>query len=147
MLTNKRLGFAALASAALLTFAFASCSGNKETLVIAELTGSPEAPGLTSATVTIGSTQKVFSLAPKGLTASAFDVGVYVPSSVSGPIVVTVTATGGGQCYRGSTSTTIDKTGAQLNVAVPLTPDLGCTGTDGGAGGGAGGTVGGDGGG
>jgi hypothetical protein len=156
MLTTMRLGFAALASAALLTFAVVlplGCSGGKETLVVAALTGQPDAPALDAATVTIGSTHKAFTL-QSGLTSNAVNVGVYVPSSVSGPITVSVSATGGGLCYRGSASTTIVTTGAQVNVAVTLMPDTACgTGPDGGAGasgsggtGGGGGSTGGSGG-
>ncbi|MDB4981505.1 MAG: hypothetical protein JWM82_2257, partial [Myxococcales bacterium] len=140
MLTTTRLGFAALASAALLTIAVVTplgCAGGKETLVVVALTGTPDAPGLDAATVTVGSTQKAFTL--DGLTSSATKVGIYVPSGVSGAIDVVVSATGGGLCYRGSMASTIVTVGAEVDVPVGLMPDPTCAGSpDGGAGGGGG---------
>jgi hypothetical protein len=142
MLTTKHLGFAALASAALLIFAVVlplGCAGGKETLVVASLKSLPDAPDVDAATVTIGSTQKAFTL--HGLSSTATKVGIYVPSGVSGAITIAVSATGNGSCYRGSAMSTIVTAGVEVDVDVTLTPDTACAaGPDGGAG--AGGSTG-----
>jgi hypothetical protein len=143
--SRARLGRVLLASA-LATVAGAACKSDKESLVIVALTATPPAVDLTSVTLTVGSVSRTFSLGG-GLTGDPTRLGVYVPSSVSGPTAVTAVATGGASCeYRGNGTVVIASGGGEVTVTVALVPV--CTdgglpdGAGGGSGtGGAGGTV------
>lgn len=136
--SSKLIGLVVSTCAAILLVGAVGCSKDDSLLVLA-LTANPPAAGLTSVDVAAGGATKSFTLS-SGLPAS---VGFYLPSSVTGVVVITASATGGGACYRGMKSVTLGSAGVKLDVTLTLTPAASCSSPDGGAGSGAAGTGGG----
>ncbi len=116
------------------------CHGDKQSLVVVALTVNPPTSGLRSATITIGTISRTFSLSSAGLSSDAVKYGVYVSGAVAARTPVMVHATGACS-YDGSGTTTNTATvapGSTVNAVVELhPPPSGCT--DGGAPGGDGG--------
>lgn len=112
--------------------------GDKESLVIVSLQANDGSP--TSATITVGKHAETFKLSA-GALASTVNLGLYVPSGITGPQTVTAFATPatGGGCLAGSSPITIDAAGDKVGpIDLYLYPTTtGCTG--GGTGGGGGG--------
>ncbi|HEY6477163.1 MAG TPA: hypothetical protein VI456_11320 [Polyangia bacterium] len=129
---------------------FGSC-GSKDSLIV--VTASPAydsyATNLHTLVVTAGTTQKSFHSATD-LATTAIEVGLYVPSSLTGSVNVTAEAVvSGGQCglgYKGSTTVTIPSAGSTVTADIIMDDATTCPPTSGTGGtvgtGGVGGTLG-----
>ncbi len=126
---------------------FGGC-GEKDSLIV--VTASPAydtyATNLHTLVVTAGGTKQSFHVATD-LATAAIEVGLYVPSSLTGRVNVTAEAVGAGsQCglgYTGSTTVTIPSAGSTVTADITMTDATTCP-PNGGTGGttGTGGTVG-----
>ena len=86
----------------------------------------PDASLVSSVSVSVAGVHQTFPLS-SGLSAYAIQVGVYVPSSVTGPVSVTATGFESGDlCFSGAVSTNIISAGSTVYVALPLTLATGC---------------------
>jgi hypothetical protein len=98
------------------------CKKTQESLVVVAMTATdPNAAMLISASVSVAGVSRTFTLAT-GLSPSAISVGVYVPSEVTGPVSVAVTATGRGFCFSGAAAPEpqILSAGTTVNAMVAL---------------------------
>jgi len=132
----------ALGIGVVLAAAAAGCKTQESLVVVALTASNPAASALRSVAVSVSGVTKTFAL-PSGLSSTAYTVGIYVPSGVSGLVPVNATATGGGTCFGGTSAVNVDPVGGTVNAMVTLTPSAGCTtpdaGTDGAGGAGGGG--------
>ena len=95
-----RGGAGIFAALALATLCLQSC-GDKKSLVRVSLTANPVDASLTAVVITVANVApKTFTLT-RGLTDVAIEFGVYVPSSVTGDVLVKATASAGSSagCY------------------------------------------------
>ena len=124
----------------MLAGAAAGCSKEKESLVLVALTSADaNAAMATTVALSVGVVTKPFSL-PAGLSQTPVSVGVYLPSSATGSLLVLATATGGGFCFSGSTMAVVPSAGSTVSVPLALTATAACTGTGGAGSGGLSGT-------
>jgi WD domain, G-beta repeat len=127
------------------------CGSDAQSLVVVALTASPSDTMLVSTRVDVGATSKTFPLTA-GLSDAPISLGVYVPSGVTGSVLVAAAGydASGARCYFGSTHATVNAGGTTMTT-IALAPTGTCAavadggaGMDGGAGsGGAGGDDGG----
>src|SRR5262245_60006476 len=101
------------------------CGGSDQSLVVVALTADPGDTTLKTVDIDVDTVSKTFTLTA-GLTTTPTSLGVYVPASVKGNVLVTATArhaaAGGCDGYRGSGRVTIDTVGSTRNVVVALDP-------------------------
>ncbi|HZL17701.1 MAG TPA: hypothetical protein VFG23_08150, partial [Polyangia bacterium] len=111
---------------ALLAGAVGGCS--KESLVVVALT-SADARAATVDTVelSVASVGKTFSL-PAGLSQTPVSFGVYLPSSSTGVVTVSASASGGGFCFSGSTTAAVPSAGSTVMVSLALAEMVPCPG-------------------
>jgi len=126
----KAAGRLILLLAAGLVASAAAC-GDKESLVIVTVATATGDPSPTSVTVRVGTHAQTFSLKTPGVPATGISLGLYVPSSITGPQTVTVVASpaSGGGCEVGSSSITINAAGDKVGpINFYLYPSTtGCT--------------------
>ena len=109
--------FVALALAALCV---QSC-GDKKSLVLVSLTASPADANLTTVVLAVGSVAPKTFTHVSGLSGTPLVLGVYVPSSVTGNVLIVATASAGpsAECYQGSARASIASAGVTTDP-VPL---------------------------
>jgi WD domain, G-beta repeat len=118
------------------------CSKQKESLVVVSLTSSDANAGAAdTVALSIASVVQTFAL-PAGLSQTSLGLGVYLPSSETGILTVSASATGGGFCFAGSTTASVPSAGSTVMVSLPLTATAGCTASGGGGTSGTGGVSG-----
>jgi hypothetical protein len=118
------------------------CSKEKESLVVVGLT-SADANAMATRTValSVANVTRTFELAA-GLSETPINLGVYIPSSATGPVAVVADASGGGYCFSGSTTALVSAAGSTAMSSIVLTETVGCTSTGRAGGGGNGGAAG-----
>jgi hypothetical protein len=123
---------AALPLLAALVGAAGGCSKQKDSLVVVSLTSADaHAAAVDTVALSIAGVVQTFPL-PAGLSQTSVGLGVYVPSSETGILTVSATATGGGFCFAGSTTASVPSAGSTVMVSLPLTATAGCTASGGG---------------
>lgn len=113
-----------------------ACKKETESLVIVALSAAPADTTLTTVSLTAATVVHTFSLpSGRGLSATPISFGLYLPSSITGQVSITASATGGdaGACsgYVGNGQALILE-GGTANVDLTLVPGNTCT-TDGGS--------------
>jgi len=131
-----------LAALALGALGVQSC-GDKQSLVIVSLTASPADATLKTVVIDVASVSKTFPLTA-GLSDTAITYGIYVPSSLTGDVLVAASAknAAGEGCYQGQATTKISAAGVTATATVVLMPKKSCTSATGPAGMGAAGAQG-----
>jgi hypothetical protein len=131
-------GASVFAALALATLCVQSC-GDKKSLVRVSLTATPADANLTTVVLTVGSVApKTFTLM-SGLSGTPVVFGVYVPSSVTGDVLVGAMARAGASagCYEGSAHVMIASAGVTADAPIELTVSRSCSGSTGAAGSGS----------
>lgn len=133
-MTRARRFLGTLGAVALAALFLQSC-GKKESLVVVALTASPADSTISSVVIDVASVSKTFNGVP-GLGATPYSLGVYVPDSVTGDVLVAVqghTSSGEG-CYSGTGHVTIASAGTTADVVIALTLKKSCASSTGAAG-------------
>jgi hypothetical protein len=131
-----RGGAGVCAALALATLCVQGC-GDKKSLVLVSLTASPADANLTTLVLTVGSVAPKTFTHVSGLSGTPLVVGVYVPSSVTGDVLVVAAASAGSsaECYQGSAHVSIASAGVTTEaVPIELTPSQSCPAPTGAAG-------------
>jgi hypothetical protein len=137
MKTPIRFGRAAgaLGALALGALAIQSC-GSKESLIEVSLTATPADTTLTDVSILAAGATKSFTLPSGGLSDAPVIVGVYVPSSATGDLIVDAQGRSGSStgCYEGIGHAMIASAGATVTVPITLMPKKSCAAQTGAAG-------------
>ena len=138
-----RWGAAALVAGAGLA-AVSGCRKQEDSLVEFALTADARAQGQRSVTLVAGNVAQTFAL-PSGLSATPTYFGVYVPSSLTGTVLLGATATPDSGCigYHGTGATQIARAGLIVVAPIAMRAESTCVGQDGGGDGAQGGADGG----
>ncbi len=117
---QRSVWVAALGGLALIVGCFGGCKKDQESLIVVSVTADAMATDVTSLTLSVAGTTKVFDV-PHGLSASASLFGLYVPADVTGQVTIDATASRG-TClgYEGHGGANIPEAGTTTNPASPI---------------------------
>ena len=126
----RRRGGRTLTAFAFVVLGAVACAKEHESLIIVGLTAPQPISGLRSVAITAGGTTQTYDVHALDSTTPT-QVGIYVPSSATGTVMVAANVDAGGcVAYVGQQSATIAAAGATTTVEIPLASSLGCSCTE-----------------